>query len=78
MISVSNSFKDAIKNENREIYGYVEVKYQNDDYDLEVLQTPNTAEIVISDGLVNEGKVLKKFASLEDNYTLLDGSFICS
>ena len=76
MISVSNSFKDAIKNENREIYGYVEVKYQNDDYDLEVLQTPNTAEIVISDGLVNEGKVLKKFASLEDNYTLLDGSFM--
>ena len=76
MISVSSGFKNAIKNENREIYGYVEVKYQNDDYDLEVLQTPNTAEIVISDGLVNEGKVLKKFASLEDNYTLLDGSFM--
>ena len=76
MISVSSDFKNAIKNENREIHGYVDVKYQDNDYDLEVLQIPNTAEIVTSDGLTNEGKVLKKFASLEDNYTLLDGSFM--
>ncbi len=76
MINVSNSFKEAIKNENREIHGYVEVKYQDNEYDLEVLETPTISEVVTSNGLVGGEKILKKLASLEDNYTLLDGSFM--
>lgn len=76
MINVSNSFKNAIKSDNREIYGYVEVKYQDNEYDLEVLETPTISEVVTSNGLVGGEKILKKLASLEDNYTLLDGSFM--
>lgn len=76
MINVSNSFKEAIKNENREIHGYVEVKYQDNEYNLEVLETPTISEVVTSNGLVGGEKILKKLASLEDNYTLLDGSFM--
>ena len=76
MINVSSSFKEAIKNENREIHGYVEVKYQDNEYDLEVLETPTISEVVTSNGLVGGEKILKKLASLEDNYTLLDGSFM--
>lgn len=76
MINVSNSFKNAIKSDNREVYGYVEVKYQDNEYDLEVLETPTISEVVTSNGLVGGEKILKKLASLEDNYTLLDGSFM--
>lgn len=76
MINVSSSFKEAIKSENREIYGYVEVKYQDNEYDLEVLETPTISEVVTSNGLVGGEKILNKLASLEDNYTLLDGSFM--
>lgn len=76
MINVSSSFKEAIKSENREIHGYVEVKYQDNEYDLEVLETPTISEVVTSNGLVGGEKILKKFASLEDNYALLDGSFM--
>ena len=76
MINVSSSFKNAIKNENREIHGYVEVKYQDNEYDLEVLETPTISEVVTSNVLVGGEKILKKLASLEDNYTLLDGSFM--
>lgn len=76
MINVSNSFKNAIKSDNREIHGYVEVKYQDNEYDLEVLEIPTISEVVTSNGLVGGEKILKKLASLEDNYTLLDGSFM--
>lgn len=78
MISVSNDFKSAIKSDNREIYGYVEVNYQNNKYNLDVVDTPTLASLVLSDGsgLVSNKKTMKKYATLENNYTLLDGSFM--
>ena len=78
MISVSNSFKDAIKSDNREIYGYVELNYQSNEYDLDVIDTPLLANVVLNDGsgLISNQKMMKKYASLENNYTLLDGSFM--
>lgn len=78
MISVSNGFKQAIKSEDREIHGYVEVVYQTNDYDLDVEQIPQLASIVLDNGsgLLSNKKIMNKYVALEENYTLLDGSFM--
>ena len=78
MINVSKSFKNAIKSDNREIHGYVEIKYQDNDYELEVDTIPTLASVVLSDGsgLLSNKKIMNKYATLEENYTLLDGSFM--
>lgn len=78
MINVSNSFKKAIKSDNREIYGYVEVDHNKTDYDLSVTTTPTLNEIVLSDGsgIISGKKIMTSYATLENNYTLLDGSFM--
>lgn len=78
MINVSNDFKEAIKSQNREIHGYVDVKYQNNSYSRSVTQIPTPLNIVSSDGsgIIRYNKIMTKYATLEDNYTLLDGSFM--
>ncbi len=76
MITVSDSFKKAIKSDTREIYGYVEVKYQNKNFDLEVNTIPTSSPLTKENGIVQDNKILQKYASLENNYTLLDGSFM--
>lgn len=76
MISVSNDFKNCIKNENREIYGYVDVKYQNKSYEEEITQKPTILNIIKDEGLVYGNKTMIKYATLENNYTLLDGTFM--
>lgn len=76
MITVSNDFKDAIKRANREIYGYVEVEYQNKSFDTTITQIPEQSNIVVEDGLLKGEKTMQKYATLENNYTLLDGSFM--
>lgn len=78
MIAVSDSFKKAIKNENREIHGYVEVEYQHEEYSLVVDKIPQLSDMVLSDGsgLFTNNKMMNNFATLESNYTLLDGSFV--
>lgn len=78
MISVSDSFKKAIKDFNRNIYGYVEVDYQHDEYSLSVDKIPQLSDISLDDGsgLFSNKKVMTKYATLETNYTLLDGSFV--
>ena len=78
MISVSDSFKKAIKDFNRNIYGYVEVDYQHDEYSLSVDKIPQLSNISLDDGsgLFSNKKVMTKYATLETNYTLLDGSFV--
>ena len=80
MISVSDSFKKAIKSDVRELYGYVDVNYATRDYEKEVTQIPLALNIVPSDGsgLINGSKVMKRYATLENNYTLLDGSYFVS
>lgn len=77
MISVSDDFKKAIKSDNREIYGYVDVRYQDKSYDTTVIDVPQALEIVEPDGsgLIAGSKIMNKYATLENNYTLLDGSF---
>lgn len=76
MITVSDSFKKAIKSDNREIHGYVEVEYQNKSFDTSVTEIPTKSEIVADNGLVQGTKTMQQFATLENNYTLLDGSFM--
>lgn len=76
MITVSDSFKKAIKATDRRIFGYVDVKYQNNDYNTSVEQIPSVLSIVSGNGILSGSKTLQKYATLENNYTLLDGSFM--
>lgn len=80
MISVSDSFKKAIKSDVRELYGYVDVNYATRDYEKQVIQTPLVLNLVPSDGagLIKGSKVMRRYATLENNYTLLDGSYFVS
>lgn len=76
MIRVSDGFEKAIKSNNRNLYGYVDVKYQNKTYETTVVKVPQALEIFRSDGMIiADKKVMRKYATLENNYTLLDGSF---
>lgn len=76
MITVSNSFKKAIKDTNRRIFGYVDVKYQDNDYNTSVEQIPSVLSVVSDNGILAGSKTMQKYATLEHNYTLLDGSFM--
>ena len=77
-MDVSDSFKKAIKNDNREVHGYIDIKYQNEYYTRSVTQIPTPLNLVRStgSGIINYSKIMPKYATLEDNYTLLDGSFM--
>ncbi|MDO5003617.1 MAG: hypothetical protein Q4E39_05275 [bacterium] len=77
METVSESFKKAIKATEREVKGYVEVIFDNQDGSGYQLMTAperlrNSLDTEILDGI----KKNKKYASLEENYTELDGSFL--
>lgn len=77
METVSESFKKAIKSTEREVKGYVEVIFDNQDGSGYQLTTAperlrNSLETEIVDGI----KKNNKYASLEENYTELDGSFL--
>lgn len=77
METVSEAFKKAIKATEREVKGYVEVIFDNQDGSGYQLTTAperlrNSLDTEIVDGI----KKNKKYASLEENYTELDGSFL--
>lgn len=77
METVSETFKKAIKATEREVKGYVEVIFDNQDGSGYQLTTAperlrNSLDTEIVDGI----KKNKKYASLEENYTELDGSFL--
>ena len=76
MITVSDSFKKAIKESDRKIFGYVDIKYQNNNYNTGVSQEPTILPIFKFDGIIGGSKVMQKYAILDNNYTLLDGSFM--
>lgn len=76
MISVSDGFKKAIKENDRRIYGYVDVKYQNKSFDKVETQIPTRLDILSNNWLSVNKKIVQKYATLENNYTLLDGSFM--
>lgn len=80
MLTVSDGFKNAIKSDVRELYGYVDVNYATREYEKEITQKPLALPLVPSDGsgMIAGSKIMRKYATLENNYTLLDGSHFVS
>ena len=78
MQTVSDSFKKAIKSDNREIYGYVDVIYDKKSGDYYVDSIPDISLLSKPDGMdiMDDIKVIKNYATLENNYFLLNGEFI--
>lgn len=86
MEQVSEGFKSAIKNDIRRIYGYVDIIYDLpsidwEDFDIQ-LGSPldysliNNAEDTLCKEVLNGIRRKENYASLENNYFKLDGSFI--
>lgn len=77
METVSESFKKAIKSNTREVKGYVEIIYKEiEQKDYTMTLSPTKANFSLDNEIVDGNKKIKNYASLEENYTLLDSSFI--
>lgn len=77
MERVSESFKNAIKSDTREIKGYVEVVYDDKDMSSYFLEdSPIQERISLDSEMTDMIRKCNKYASLEENYTELDGSFL--
>lgn len=77
MEQISNAYKKSIKDYNREIKGYVEIVYDSQPSDnYTISQIPNTIEYSKPTEIIDSNRKTKKYASLEPDRTLLDGSFI--
>lgn len=78
MENVSKDFKNAIKSTEREVKGYVEVVYSPYSASdmLNVFEEPQKLFISTEDAIVNGVRKNKNYATLEKNFTLLDGSFV--
>ncbi len=77
METVSESFKNTIKSDTREIKGYIEIIFDNQDGSGYTLSTaPNRLRNSLENEIVDGIRKNNKYASLEENYTELDGSFL--
>ncbi len=80
MINVGNSFKKAIKSDERECKGYVEIITKNyidkTKYSIDGGSSSSIAEITSYNQIKDNQRVVNKYASFEKDYFLLDGSFI--
>lgn len=80
MIAISNDFKNAIKDKNREVKGYAEVLYSHENIDgvldSEGIGTDKAIIVSSESEILNGNRVVTNYASLEENYFKLDGSFI--
>lgn len=85
MEQVSENFKTAIKSDVRRIYGYVDVIYSlpTIDYTTYSIELSNTDYALIKSGdsflceeLLNGKRRKENYASLEEDYFKLDGSFV--
>lgn len=80
MIAISDDFKNAIKGKNREVKGYAEVLYSHENIDgvldSEGIGTDKAIIVSSESEVLNGNRVVTNYASLEENYFKLDGSFI--
>lgn len=80
MIAISDDFKNAIKDKDRQIKGYAEVTYSHGNINGGVTSDgigDSIAPICEDSNRVLTGnRVVTNYASLEENYFKLDGSFI--
>lgn len=75
--TVSEAFKKAIKSTEREVKGYIEVIFDNQDgSSYKLTNAPERLRNSLDTEIVDGIKKNNKYASLEENYTELDGSFL--
>lgn len=76
MQKVSDSFRQAIKADNREIKGYVEITYaMGDNSGYYALSSPTAIRYGDTSEMFDGKRKCNKYATLENDYTLLDGSY---
>jgi len=76
MQKVSDSFIQAIKADNREIKGYVEITYaMGDNSGYYALSAPQGVRYSDTSEMFDGKRKCNKYATLESDYTSLDGSF---
>lgn len=82
MVIISDDFDDSIKSTTREIKGYVEVTYSSSEAkkNANVIRYPEVLQIGNSDipvnGIIDDDRKGKNYASLEKDYFQLDGTFV--
>lgn len=76
MQKVSDSFRQAIKADNREIKGYVEITYaMGDNSGYYALSAPQGIRYSDTSEMFDGKRKCNKYATLESDYTQLDGSY---
>ena len=82
MVTVSDSFRQSISSTEREMKGYVEVSYTNSNAkrNATVSDYPDILEIdnvsLNINNILDNDRMGKNYASLEEDYFLLDGTFV--
>lgn len=82
MITISNDFSASIGSTTREMKGYVEVTYSSSEAkkNANVIRYPEILQIGNSDipvnGIIDDDRKGKNYASLEKDYFQLDGTFV--
>ena len=82
MIQISDDFNNSISKTEREMKGYVEVTFTNSDAKKNANITDYPAILKIGDnfisanGIIDDDRKGKNYASLEQNYFQLDGTFV--
>lgn len=82
MVTVSDSFKQSVSSTEREMKGYVEVTYTSSEAktNTAVSNYPNILKIgsdwLDPSGIIDNDRIGKNYASLEQDYFLLDGTFV--
>lgn len=82
MVTVSDSFKQSVSSTEREMKGYVEVTYTSSEAktNATVSNYPNILKIgsewLEPSSIIDNDRIGKNYASLEQDYFLLDGTFV--
>lgn len=82
MLTVSDGFKQSVSETEREMKGYVEVSYTDSEAkeNSQISDFPFPLKIgrdfISSSGIIDNDRIGKNYASLEQDYFLLDGTFV--
>jgi len=82
MVTVSDSFKQSVSSAEREMKGYVEVTYTSSEAKENATVSNYPAILKIRSewlepsGIIDDDRMGKNYASLEQDYFLLDGTFV--
>lgn len=77
MEKVSSEFKNAINSDIRYLKGYVEVIYDNASKNkISIAEVPDTIQYSLASEMIDDRRKIINYATLENEYTLLDGTFM--